>query len=1651
MTLVFGAQDESKLLQLICSCAIIALIGTKEDLMSRSMLNELHKDILSSLTREDFLKVINISEEKVQGYLINKEFVDNLLGLINKKQYTCKRVLDLSENILNSIKVEPPEGWLPYIFQYVLNKSFPEAVTIKLSPQYEVPVIIYLEILSTILKFAQANNLIRSKFEFLSQEEIEELSNKSEYLNFLDAFDKNYVYELMMLDGEVNGYNTLEHVTAVHYVAMHVARQLKKVGVQVNLGLVSGASAGHDIGKYGCKGLEKRRVAYLHYYYTDQWFIKYNMPGIALIAANHSTWDLELENLSLESLLLIYADFRVKNKKTKTGQEMYIFSLTESFDIILNKLDNVDEAKEKRYIRVYSKLKDFEDFILNKGVNVDLKSQEPKHVKAVDFALIDGYEVVKNFKYMAFGHNISLMSKLNNEVTFTGMIETARSESDWKNIRGYLNILEEYSIYLSQKEKLFTLGFLYELLVHRESDIRRQAANLMGIIIVHYDREYTKEIPEDVKFNHAVEKAGLTLWDKYLGLFLEPGYKLTENQREWIGYSFRIFVGSVINSPGNKIKNEYLQIFLNHLKLNINEEIAQFNSLNSLLSIPLDLYDEEQLDFVLDFSMKFKKSPSYSIRLMAAQFLYKVADQVKITGQPLMDILDLVSEFSPDEGLCLNYLKYKIAGCLNAPASLLNKYSNLLTGGWYKTSDIFLNNLKAATPWNVKTISIDYIMENLSKRNEVALLQTATHLANLVKVSAKESVRNKAGNSLVELGPMLTIDQRNEIAFELIKGLEIDEMQYAKNIPEYLGRFVMLLSPKELDEFIVDLKNIYNNTNERTSALVIDTFGVMVQYYPEYKDRFGEDNSVLEKRLIKILGIILGGLANFNTTVKQETFLVIGQHIFGSKVLNLKLKHRVFCLIYKKLLTLINEKELSDLFFFNNSASFNHIYRFISDYEFFNGKFDIKVNKNIAFFPGTFDPFSLSHKGIATEIRNLGYDVYLAVDEFSWSKKVQPRMIRRQIINMSIADELGIYLFSDDVPINLSSNEDLKSLKDLFPNKDVHMVVGSDVIINATAYKSKPGKYTIHNFNHIVFKRAKEEVTQTAIKKAEEAKNRIKGSLIELQLPVYLEDISSTQIRENIDNNRDISNLIDPMAQSFIYDRNLYVREPLNKGILKTKPLVIEIVDDLSKKLIDEIGHDIFMDINAYENIGEKLLPKNIKLLVIRDIKNFNRVLGFSAFHKISSSDVYTEFQSQHIANYVREKTAGRIIVIDGIFINPSRTYEGMEQILITETLSHCMKNDFTYVLYKNIVTDDSKELIETLKLQGFIKVHDDSENITLYAVDMKFPICLTLNLESFIKEPLNDNKNVHEAILLARKRLQKAMTDLYPGSLVMSIDNDILNQILINKICSINNVPNELQVPRVLGDNMVVPFGNVLKGMVVPNTVTKSLHTEKAYSSDATRFKIQEYPFYSPIDNQVKTIESFEKPVILVDDVLHKGYRIKEIDPVMKRYNIDVKKIIVGIMSGRGKDLMDIQGREADCAYFIPNLRLWFNENLMYPFLGGDGIWSENDNISNLIPSINLILPFYSPMFIKGASKEAIYNLSMVCLENAKHILLAMEREFKDIFERNLTVKRLSEVLLSPRLPYLGENIYYDLNKEASDFMDVSIETLLKLERIIK
>ena len=234
--------------------------------------------------------------------------------------------------------------------------------------------------------------------------------------------------------------------------------------------------------------------------------------------------------------------------------------------------------------------------------------------------------------------------------------------------------------------------------------------------------------------------------------------------------------------------------------------------------------------------------------------------------------------------------------------------------------------------------------------------------------------------------------------------------------------------------------------------------------------------------------------------------------------------------------------------------------------------------------------------------------------------------------------------------------------------------------------------------------------------------------------------------------------------------------------------------------------------------------------------------------------------------------------------------------------------------------------------------------------------------------------------------------------------------------------MPQEPQTPRVLGELMCVPFGQILNGIAVPNTVTKTLHTEKYFDPSIRKFTIKEYPNYSKLINQVRTIKSFDRGVILVDDLLHKGYRIRELDPIFKAEGVNIKKIVVGILSGRGKDLMTVQGRDVSSAYFIPNLRVWFAESAMYPYIGGDSVdRPERAGDSGQFNSINLILPYVLPTFMNDVPRSRVYDFSMECLKNAREILSALEEEYKELFQKNLTLKRIGEAIISPKFPTSG------------------------------
>lgn len=1628
--------------------------------MPEQYAEELYMKLSRDLQNSRWLYEMKIKPEFIKKHIESPAFIDAVNNMEMKKEYTCKNVLRMCEDLLNELSgYNPPSDWLHYIYQYTLNKSFPDAVTVELNQKLQRPCDTYLKILKTVSKHQMTSNdkewQSRYPLLFLSPQEIDELESSIEYKTFLQAFNEDCIYELMKLSQDVMGMSTLDHVLGVHYLSMSIGRQLKKKGIPVDLGRVSGAAAGHDIGKYGCRESESKRVPYLHYYYTDQWFKKYNITYIRHIAINHSTWDLELENLPLESLILIYSDFRVKSIKTESQKsKMHFFTLDESFDVILKKLDNVDNSKEKRYHRVYAKLKDFEDYLLYMGINVDPNQKTDENFsenKHLNYSLLQGSEVIENIKYLSINHNINLMYQFRDEFSLDQILQSARSQKDWKVLREYISVFEEYTTYFTQKQKLTTIKFLYEQLVHPEDDIRRHSAELIGALIAVYDEDYRKELPKDVSLASSDMNSG-DLFEEYLHQFLSPGHKIIPSHKAWIGYSASIMVKSLFSHCKSSLCAEYKKVLLKYY------EKSKYKSKDTLLyllniaeCIPVSV-NEDDLSPLFNFVLSMLKKQSVSLRLSAMEtalafipFVSKDSDFIKGL-KAYIEKINIRSRYPAE-----NFMMLKVARKLRLNGGVIMRLEDYCGKDRDSIPELFLNNLKTATDWVVKKINVEVLLEYTLDNPENNGLHTVMHFCNLLKVSAVENVRSRAGEGILKIMPYLPVEQRNDAAVELVRALEMEGNRFTEYIPNYLGQMILWLKPVELNELVDDLSEKMKQSNSQLKCLLLKTIGTCIAHYSNYGERFKESQEYLDSRLVKMLSILLSGLGDYDPLPRQVAFSVLGRRIFASKHLNLKQKEHIFKLTAKKILTLMLDDKNEVLYLMAYSAGLNHIYRFISDYTFFNGDIKLNIPGKVAFFPGTFDPFTKSHKEIVKSIRDLGFEVYLSVDEFSWSKRTVPNLLRRKIIGMSIAGELGIYLYPEDIPINIANNRDLNTLKQTFPRSKVYLVAGSDVLLNASSYADLSSvQNSVYSFPHIIIDRG---IHRSENSKLDKIIKNIKGDVIELSLPKQLMGISSTQIRNYIDENRDISSLVEPMVQNYIYEHDLYRREPQDKmllgtshslGIQETRIISNEIIDELSNLL----GGNRELFIKKLYDIFHK---PSARLILLRDSVQENKLIGFSVFHWVRSSNIYKEFGNNRVCEYIREHTAGRTIMIDGIFTGASQRYRNLEQILLTETLALCLSKDYECALYNDMLGESIPQpLLETMKLQGFTEIPEDISSNMILFVNMANPCVLNLDLESIIKEPFRSNLKVRQIIGQARKKLQEALTKLYPGELVLSFDIDVQHEMMIKKICSENGVPSNTASPAKLGPAMCVPYGNILDRYIIPNTVTKALHTEKLFRPDLNSFEIGPYPYYLNLEIQSKVIRSFERPVILVDDLLHNGHRIKAVDSVFKNENISVQKIIVGILTGRGKGLMDMQGRNVDSVYFLPCLKVWFNENLFYPFMGGDALWRGVYPKRNLLPSINMVLPYASPKFIKGASKGSIYNLSEVVIKNAINILSTLENEYHLLNERSLTLSSLGEVFVSPRCPDRGKDVDYDMNISPSHFLKNDLELLYRLKQSI-
>lgn len=471
------------------------------------------------------------------------------------------------------------------------------------------------------------------------------------------------------------------------------------------------------------------------------------------------------------------------------------------------------------------------------------------------------------------------------------------------------------------------------------------------------------------------------------------------------------------------------------------------------------------------------------------------------------------------------------------------------------------------------------------------------------------------------------------------------------------------------------------------------------------------------------------------------------------------------------------------------------------------------------------------------------------------------------------------------------------------------------------------------------------------------------------------------------------------------------------------------------------------------EKVYAYLDREDVSTVVLRDGLQKGRIVAAAGVSRLDSIDFLKTFGDQDIAAFIRSKAAGAVAVIGGIFFSRNSSITNLGQTILVELLSELLARDYTYVVYHPCEEAGMRRsTLRIVEKQGFVNIAPASRR-PIYAADMHSPVVVFKNVDTIIKNPLNKNPRVLKAVEEAHNRLLSKLTEIYPGELVLSYNSGIMHHKMINLITKLNGVPAVPLAEKRYGPCMVVPFGKVLDRVAVPNTVTKALHTEKYFTRDVSAFTIEESRFYSSLENQVKTIKSFNRPVILVDDLLHKGYRMNKIDPILKKTGVEVADTVVGVQTGRGRDLMTIKERTVDSAYFLPNMKCWIDETAAYPYIGGDGMKDREAPVSGsaMVAALNLVLPYAVPSFLGPISGKSVYEYSMTCLENARSILKTLEEEYQNVFGRKLTVRRLGEVITEPKRPDVGEHVVFDENVAASAYVEKDIERLIRMRKIFK
>lgn len=186
----------------------------------------------------------------------------------------------------------------------------------------------------------------------------------------------------------------------------------------------------------------------------------------------------------------------------------------------------------------------------------------------------------------------------------------------------------------------------------------------------------------------------------------------------------------------------------------------------------------------------------------------------------------------------------------------------------------------------------------------------------------------------------------------------------------------------------------------------------------------------------------------------------------------------------------------------------------------------------VFFFGGTFDPPHKGHENIVNHVLPLCDKLIIFPSKLSPGKKTAPKACINHRINMLklLFDNKKIII--DDFDLKQSDKSytylTVSYLKKKYNKSSLTMIIGKDQLINF--HKWKNYKLISENVNIICFNRNVKHILE------KNKKYDYKTTIID----EFNINISSTEIRSNINKFKDSLDYIDPLIISYIKENNLY-------------------------------------------------------------------------------------------------------------------------------------------------------------------------------------------------------------------------------------------------------------------------------------------------------------------------------------------------------------------------------------------------------------------------------------------------------------------------------------------------------------------------------